>query len=404
MNIALVHPSLGVRGGAENVVLWLADGLHRRGHRVTLITSEFEAALYGSPHALPYQVVTLPLGGYSADLPTILRAGLTLSGVLAGFDWINPHNFPAYIWTHVARLANPRIGPILWFCEEPVRWFYPEICNPHVVELRRRTVDDRPAWRRRASAARARLRNWRLEPLRVLDRWTVPRLDGVIANSEFIAGQIRQIFHRDAIACRLGIPRGRFPDPPVQTPPREQPYLLTVSRLFPEKNMETVLAAVRMLKDRGQLPFRKFVIVGDGPLRAGLEATAVTWGLAEVVEFTGAVPDQALAAFYRGAELVVYLPLDETFGLVILEAALFRKAVIGSNHGGPAEIIDHGVSGLQVDPLDPAAIADAIAAVLQDSIRREVMGEAAYKQAMREYTFDHFVDRFEEAVQTVLGR
>lgn len=406
MNMALVHPSLAVRGGAEHVVLWLADELHRRGHRVTVITSDFDPALYGSPRARPYSLVILPLGGYNADPAMILRAGWLLRRVLSEFDWVNPHNFPAYIWTHLARLANPEIGPIVWFCEEPVRWFYPEVCNSHFLELRRRTAgrDHGPSWRRWASAARARIHNPRWELARVLDRWTVPRLDGIVANSEFIAGQIRQIFGRDAFASHLGIPLHRFNSPHEDIPPVEGPYLLTVSRLYPEKNLATVLAALRLLKTRGPLPFRRFVIVGDGPLRPELEGTARAWGLEDVVAFAGSVSDAALAAFYRHTELVVYLPLDETFGLVFLEAALHRKAVLGPNHGGPAEIISHGVTGLQVDPLDPEAIADAVEEALRDPHRRDAWGEEGYRLAMRRYTVDRFVDRFEEAVRRILER
>jgi glycosyltransferase involved in cell wall biosynthesis len=402
--IAIVHPSLAVRGGAENVVLWLAAELQRRGHAVTVIASDYDEMLFGPRETHPFRLQTLPLGGYGVDPLDFLRAGRLLREVLPGFDWINPHNFPAYLWTFAARAGNPRVGPIVWFCEEPMRWFYPEVCNPHMLELRRREEgmpDLRRSWRRSGSAVRHRVRHWRWEVARVLDRLVVPRLDGVIANSEFIAGQVRRIFGRPAQVCHLGIPTDRFPNTaPVETTGR---YLLTVSRLFPEKNIETILAAVRLLRDRGPLPFDHYVIVGDGPLRARLEARARELDLAGVVEFAGAVSEQELADLYRRAALVAYLPLDETFGLVFLEAALFRRPVLGPNHGGPAEVVRHGVTGLTVDPLNPARIAAAIEEAMTDRWRLDAWGAAGYDLVMREFTLSKFVDRFEAAVSSVIA-
>ena len=406
MRVALVHPSLAVRGGAEHVVLWLAGEWQRRGRQVTVITTDYDDRLFGPRDALPFSIVTLPLGGYAMDPLAYLRAGWLLRHVLSGFDWVNPHNFPAYIWTYLARLANPRIGPIIWLCEEPVRWFYPEVCNPHLLELQRRTApaDPRPGWLRRAASATRRLIEWRFELSRILDRGVVPRLDAVVANSEFIAGQVRTIFSRPATACHLGIPERRFSPTDGDPPAAAQPYLLTVSRLHPEKNIETVLRAVRVLRDRMSLPFRRYVIAGDGPLRAKLESAARDLGLSDVVEFAGAVSDQRLATLYRHAELVVYLPLDETFGLVFLEAALFSRPVLGPNHGGPSEIVRDGVTGLLVDPLDPYRVAQAIADALANPRRRQAWGEEGYRLVLRDYTIVRFVDRFDDAVRSVISR
>src|SRR5713226_1797490 len=113
MKVAIVHPSLAVRGGAENVVIWLAHELHRRGHGVSVITTDYDDALHGARDALPFRVLTLPLGGYAMKPVAFVRAGWMLRRVLDGFDLINPHNFPAYIWAYVARMANPRVGPIV---------------------------------------------------------------------------------------------------------------------------------------------------------------------------------------------------------------------------------------------------------------------------------------------------
>lgn len=400
MKIAILHPSLAVKGGAENVVIWLAAELARRGHRVTVFTTEYDDHFFGPRDQLPFSIVVRDLGGYDVNPVQFLKASWRLKGELAGFDWVNPHNFPAYHWAYIARILNPSVGPIVWFCEEPMRLFYPDVCNRHLLRLRgqghERPVSGRPRWRRWVSDLRTWIHNWRWEVAKLLDRWVVPRLDAILTNSEFVAGQIRSIFRVEAVPCLLGIPLERFrPGPAVQMAPPRGRYLFTVSRLFPEKNLETVLEAIRILKDRGVLLFDRYIVAGDGPLKAELERRVKDLGLNGIVEFKGFVPEEDLADLYRQALLVIYLPLDETFGLVFPEAALWKKPVIGPNHGGPAEIVQDEVTGLQVDPTDPHAIAERIDYCLRNPSLLADFGEAGHRYATTELTISRFVDRFE---------
>ncbi|MGH2399836.1 MAG: glycosyltransferase family 4 protein, partial [bacterium] len=397
MKIAIVHPSLATKGGAENVVVWLAEELARRDHAVTVFTTDYDEQFYGRRSDRPFAIETLDLGGYVYDPIRFLQAGWRLRNRLTDFDCVNPHNFPAYVWARIARAANPRVGPIVWFCEEPVRWFYPEVSNPHILRMFPR---EEPAHGSLAAAIR-RVRYWRREwkweVARVLDRWAVPGIDLILANSEFIAGQVRAIFGVEARACLLGIPLRRFTTAPAATKTGGPPatYALTVSRLFPEKNVGTILRALRLLLDRGRLPFDRYVVAGDGPMRESLEEQARGMGLEHVVEFAGFVSEAHLARLYEGASLVIYLPLDETYGLVFPEAALFRKAVIGPNHGGPSEIVRHGVTGFQVDPTDPALVAATIESCFREPGLLRQLGEAAHAYVTAKLSFPRFVDRFE---------
>lgn len=402
MKIAIVHPSLAVLGGAEFVVVWLAQELSRRGHEVTVITTDYDEHLYGLRSAKSFSIVTLHLGGYTIDPVRFLQAGWRLYRILESFDIINPHNFPSYVWTYIAKVLNPRIGPIVWYCEAPERWFYPEICNPHALLLLKNQPSGsalHPRWRLLAARFLQQARDWQRNVARAIDRRVVRRLDKVLTNSAFIARQVEAIFGVQAAPCLLGIPLDRYPNQtrPLASPPGR--YVLTISRLNLEKNIENVLAAIRILRDRGHLPFDRYVIAGDGPLRSTLESKTRELGIDDVVEFRGAISDAMAAQLYANAAVVVYLPLDETFGLVYLEAALHRRAVIAPNHGGPTEIVRHGVTGLQVDPLDPAAIADVIDHCLAHPDLLDRLGEEGHRTLMREFTFAHFVDRFELAVQ-----
>lgn len=134
----------------------------------------------------------------------------------------------------------------------------------------------------------------------------------------------------------------------------------------------------------------------DNVCEKELKALTKDLGLAEKVEFLGFVPDEGLREIYSGARTVIYIPYDEPFGLVFAEAAANRKAVIAPNHGGPAEIVVDGATGLLVDPSDPQDIAQAIQELWGNPERAHHMGEAGYRRAKELFSMDQFVERFEK--------
>lgn len=117
-------------------------------------------------------------------------------------------------------------------------------------------------------------------------------------------------------------------------------------------------------------------------------------GLESLVTFAGSVTDEELDLYYRRCDAIIYLTLDETFGLPFAEAAARSKPSIGPDHGGPAEFIEPGRTGLLVDALDPDAVASTIVELLSDPIRMREMGSAARKKVETEYTIDAMVDRY----------
>ena len=89
--------------------------------------------------------------------------------------------------------------------------------------------------------------------------------------------------------------------------------------------------------------------MGDGNDRPRLESRARSLGLSHAVSFAGRVGDDELAALYDRCRFFVMPSRDEGFGLVFLEAMRAGKACIGAR-GAAAEIIEHDVTGLIVDP------------------------------------------------------
>jgi glycosyltransferase involved in cell wall biosynthesis len=142
----------------------------------------------------------------------------------------------------------------------------------------------------------------------------------------------------------------------------------------------------------------KLVIAGAGPLRDELEARAKALGSrgASVV-FAGRVDDPDAAAL-RSLASVAVLPSHlraEAFGLSQVEAMAAGLPVIACDlDTGVPEVNRHDVSGLIVPPRDPAALADALDALLRDGALRERLGQGARERARSLYG----ADRMEEEI------
>ncbi len=142
----------------------------------------------------------------------------------------------------------------------------------------------------------------------------------------------------------------------------------------------------------GNVPPR-LVIAGDGDDRPRLEALAATLGLAGQVLFTGFVSEATLAELYDRAAVFVMPSRGEGFGLVYLEAMRAGRPSVAARAGAAAEIVADGETGLLVDPLDPDAIAGALARLLAAPDLARAMGEAGRRRLEQLFTPRRFRER-----------
>lgn len=407
MNIAMLHPGLDFRRGAERVVVTLAERLARRGHSVTLFTSRYDTELHGDPRHQGFELVEIGGPGWgAASISEQRRIGRDLTARLEGFDVVNLHGYPANAWLYFGSSRRSSLPPIVWLCNEPSRLLYDSVFNHHSHGLLERHAP-------RSSSVSMNFVNPGIgvtlrhpgtllpRPVirsvqRSIDRRQVQRVGRVVCNSAFAAERIGSIYPWAEIAvCHLGIDPSRYGQltPPAEHTPSR--LIVTASPLHRIKNVESSIRAMALLRDRGQLGDARYVIAGRGPDEARLRSLVAELELRDVVELRGFVSDDELSTLYASADVVLYVPLDEPFGLVFLEAMAVAKPVIGPSHGGATEIVVDGVTGRLVDPLNPERIADAIHEALSDFGRSRRMGEAGYRRFTEHFTAGAFVDRFE---------
>lgn len=157
-------------------------------------------------------------------------------------------------------------------------------------------------------------------------------------------------------------------------------YLLFVSVLSPQKNLEGLLRAYSLVRR----PNLKLALVGreDGPyFRQNIQPLIHQLGLETAVKVLGVVPPEALPGLYAGARVFLYPSFAEGFGLPPLEAMASGTPVIASNTSSLPEVL--GDAALLVDPRDVEGIAEAMGRVLSDTQLRAGLAARGKERAAR---------------------
>lgn len=172
--------------------------------------------------------------------------------------------------------------------------------------------------------------------------------------------------------------------------------LLHVASLVPIKDQVTLLRSVALVAD--QHPEVHLHVLGDGPLRMGLETEVQALGLSEHVTFHGDVPHERLPDFYRAADLLVLSSRYESQSLVVLEASACGCPAAGTAVGILPELLQPD----QLAPVgDSAALAAAIVHSLEQQQKRAEAGLAAYRLANTCYSLSETVLSFEALYRTL---
>lgn len=153
-------------------------------------------------------------------------------------------------------------------------------------------------------------------------------------------------------------------------------------------------------KARAELDGRtdlRLKLVGGGTDREQLEQLVHELGVAEVVEFTGAVPYEQVPDQLRSLDVYAALSRHESFGAAILEAGACGLPVVVSDADGPAEVVEQEVTGLVVPREDVDAAAQALVRLALDPELRARMGRAGREHVVRDYSWSHSVDLMVQA-------
>jgi glycosyltransferase involved in cell wall biosynthesis len=199
------------------------------------------------------------------------------------------------------------------------------------------------------------------------ERRHVSRADLVITTSRYAAGRLEDLYGLartprivpeaiDLTGWRERLARGpASPDP-------GKFVVLSVGRFYRRKRLELLLEAARRLARR--IPELEVRIVGGGPEAARLRGIWREKRLEATVQWLGDVSPDTLAREYQACDAFCLPSVQEGFGIVFLEAMAAGKPIVAARAGATPEVVEQG---LLVEPGDPAALAEAIAALRDDS-------------------------------------
>jgi D-inositol-3-phosphate glycosyltransferase len=125
-----------------------------------------------------------------------------------------------------------------------------------------------------------------------------------------------------------------------------------------------------------------------------LKDAARSMGLTDRVHFLGNLPHEELPSIFAATHMVLGTSFaNETFGMTLAEASACGRPVIATNFGGFPEVVCDGETGLLVPPRDPARLAAAIDAIINDPVGAARMGEAGRAFVTAEFAWPKVTER-----------
>jgi len=229
-------------------------------------------------------------------------------------------------------------------------------------------------------------------PLRLAVRRIMARqFDAAISNTRAGVEYLRDV---------LGMPSDRVVQHPIEV--AEAPALmhgngdlslirhddpfafLVVGQLIERKGIHRLFEAARLLQNRGVHEFT-IQIVGTGEMAGPLQRQIAGSSLDKVVRWIGPVSYEKLGGCYEACDAVVFPSLEDTWGMVVLEAMCLGRPVLCSKYAGSKEMIQDGENGFVFDPHQPEELADRMELLLRVPGLAERLGERA-KEIISPYT------------------
>lgn len=222
----------------------------------------------------------------------------------------------------------------------------------------------------------------------------VGMVDQLCAVSHVVAGAARELGEprRPIVVVPNGADTERcqpWPREQMRTEfglPAGERIVTYVGKLVPRKGVDILIEAMDLLARRPEgAPF--LAAAGAGEMREPLERRAAELGIADRVRFVGKVEHDRVGRWMAAGDVFVLPSYSEGLPTVVCEAMNCGVPVVATAVDGTPEIVRDGETGLLVPAGDAAALADALARVLDDPATAERMSREALRVGRAEYTW-----------------
>ncbi|CAI9088823.1 OLC1v1023264C5 [Oldenlandia corymbosa var. corymbosa] len=379
LNVAIIHPDLGI-GGAERLIVDAAVELASLGHNVHVFTSHhdktrcFEETVSG----------IFPVTVYGSFLPRHIF--YRLHAVCAYLRCIFVAICVLLLWRSFDVILVDQVSaviPVIKLKKSTKVVFY---CHfPDLLLAQHTTV----------------LRRLYRMPIDLIEQMTTGMADLILVNSKFTASTFARTFKNlDARGIKPAVLYPAVNLDQFKEPNAIKLNFLSINRFERKKNIELAISAFAMLHTLEQdvlqgavLADASLTIAGgyDKRLRENvdyleeLKSLAAEKGVSHRVKFITSCSTSERNALLSECLCILYTPMDEHFGIVPLEAMASCKPVIACNSGGPVETVKNGVTGFLCDP-SPQDFSLAMAKLIRDPEMAERMGREARQHVAESFS------------------
>ena len=314
--IAILHPTFGYNGGAENVILSSVEYWHSIGIETVIYTYRLR---YNTPDYIKQIKTDITLNPFVFN-----KTSKFLANELKNYDAVLIHNFPATIFFGLAydyaKKNNIKLPKSFWYCHEPSVRLYGY--DDESYKRLQKTFD---------IIARYTMH---------LDRLGVSKIDYIISNSIRTKEGIKRVYNREAgviYPCItsnidfMGI--------------KKSEHFLYIGRIEKPKNIENALSAFKILLENIDNKDLKFIIAGKGRYEKYLKNFVKKINLENNIIFKGFVSEEEKKELLNKSYALVMPAINEPFGLTVIEALYCSCISIISNKSGVYEAVkDYSIS------------------------------------------------------------
>jgi glycosyltransferase involved in cell wall biosynthesis len=300
MKTAILHPWFLMRGGGEKVIDVLAGMYPEADIFALFVDPDQLSPILRARGVKPSILGSVPMSSRFHRHLMPLYPWAVESFDLSAYDLVLSSCGPAMMGASVRQDAMH-----ICYCHTPQRSWW-DLYSEHQAQLP-------PIFRQMFTIGAGWTRTWEF--------CAMQRVDHVVSNSKYIADRVSKYFRRESTVIYPPVSMGKGALSRAQGD-----YYLTLGRLEKQKRLDVVIEACNKLG-------RKLVVAGTGKEEAYLKSIA-----GPTIEFTGYVPDEAVAELYKNCRAFLFAAVED-FGIAPVEAQAYGKPVIAFGHGGSLETV-----------------------------------------------------------------
>lgn len=233
------------------------------------------------------------------------------------------------------------------------------------------------------------------------EKLNVQRSSLIVAPSRYSARRIQELYGIAQEPCVIpeSIDLQEWQSLLASSPARTDStkfVVLTVCRFYPRKRLHLLLRAAKLLQSR--IPNLEIRIVGDGPEAARLKSLCRDLALGETVIWLGNADSAQLAGEYKSCNVFCLPSVQESFGIVYLEAMASGRPIVAARAASAPEVVKHGIL---VDPENHKALAEGIEQLYRKPALRDELANAG-SQCVQNFDGPVVAAQFMRAVESAV--